>query len=145
MDKEVYTISIQKTYRQYILMKPMENIPEKNELTSLIIKLLPPFILSVMAKIASDYNRGKRVSFLSSTVTVCLAACGAILGYWITRYLEWTEYKMTLTIFFFGLFSDKLFEILFSKKFFNTMFNIAEDWLKENLKLGLNYLTRKKN
>ncbi len=123
----------------------MDNIPNKSEFTALMFKLVPPFILSVMAKIASDYNKGKRISILSSLATVCLAACGAILGYWVTQYFGLKEEKMALTIFFFGLFADKLFEILFSQKFFNAMFNIAEDWLKENLKIVLGHLTRKKD
>ena len=113
------------------------NIPNKTDLTTIAVKILPPLILSVMAKIASEYKKGKRVSWLSNVVIVLLAACGSILGYWVTQYLHWKEYKMTLTIFFFGLFADKLFEFLFSKTVANAFFNYLEDMIKENLTLIL--------
>lgn len=120
----------------------MNNLPEKTEMTGVLTKILPPLLLSVMAKIASEYKKGKRISFLSNIVIVCLAACGAILGYWITQWLGWKEYKMTLTIFFFGLFSDKLFEFLFSKTFLNAMFNFAEDWLKDSIRTLYNRVNK---
>ena len=122
----------------------MDNVPNKNEITSLVLKILPPFLLSVMAKIASSYKKGKRISFLSNIVVVCLAACGSIVGYWITQYLHWEEYKMTLTIFFFGLFSDKLFEFLFSKTLVNSLLNHFEDIIKEQMELLLRRLNNKK-
>ncbi len=111
----------------------MDQMPTKSDITSLLLKILPPFILSVMAKIASDYKRGKNIGWISSIVVVCLAGCGAILGYWVTVYLGWREIRMTLTIFAFGLFADKLFEYLFSKTFINDMFNYMEEVFKENL------------
>lgn len=120
----------------------MDNIPNKNELTGLVAKIVPPLILSVMAKIASEYKKGKRISFLSNVIIVCLAACGAILGYWVTQWLQWKEYKMTLTIFFFGLFADKLFEFLFSKTFVNGMLNIAEDWMKDSIRALYNRINK---
>jgi MFS family permease len=111
----------------------MDNIPNKNEIVSTLYKVVPPLILSIMAKIASDYKRGKRVSVLSSLITTILAACGSVLGYWLTQYLGWKEYKMVMTIFFFGLFSEKLFEFLFSKYFINALLNIAQDALVESM------------
>jgi MFS family permease len=121
----------------------MDNIPNRTELTGIVVKIFPPLILSIMAKIASEYKKGKRISLLANIVIVCLAGCGAIVGYWVTKLLGWTEYKMTLTIFFFGLFSDKLFEFLFSKTFINGLFNFAEDWMRENLRMILDKLTKK--
>ena len=121
----------------------MNNVPDRDQLTETLVKILPPLLLSVMAKIASEYKKGKRISFLSNVVIVCLAGCGAILGYWVTRWLGCTEYKMTLTIFFFGLFSDKLFEFLFSKTFINGMFNVLEDSLRQTLTNVLNKMNKK--
>lgn len=120
----------------------MNNVPDKDQFTAIFFKIAPPLALSVMAKLASEYKKGKRISFLSNIVIVCLAGCGAILGYWVTRWLGWTEYKMTLTIFFFGLFSDKLFEFLFSKTFINGMFNLVEDWIRNTLTTILNKMNK---
>lgn len=123
----------------------MDQMPTKNEATSLLLKILPPLILSIMTKIASDIRRGRRVSFLSTAVIVTLAACGAILGYWITIYLGWKEIKMTLTIFFFGIFADKFFEYIFSKTFLNAMFNYLQDMITENMRLFFKSFTTKKD
>ncbi len=123
----------------------MENSQPGHDFTALLWKIIPPIILATMAKIASQYSRGKRISFLSMLVITILAACGSILGYWISQYLHWTEYKMTLTIFFFGLFSDKLFEFLFSKTFLNNMFNLIQDWLVNGAKLFIGSFNRKKD
>lgn len=122
----------------------MEPLPNKNDLMAVLMKILPPLALSVMAKIASEYKKGKRISFLSNIIIVCLAACGAIAGYWLTKYLGWIEYKMTLTIFFCGLFSDKFFEFIFSKTFINSLFNYLEDAVKENLLMIVKKLGNKK-
>lgn len=120
--------------QQNTQVKPMNNIQDRDELTSVIFKIGPPFLLSVMARIASEYKKGKKVSILFNIVVICLAACGSILGYWVTKWLGWTEYKMTLTIFFFGLFSDKLFEFLLSKTFINAVLDIVESWMKDSIR-----------
>ena len=39
----------------------MDNIPEKSDVIATICKIAPPFIVSVMAKVAADYKRGKRI------------------------------------------------------------------------------------
>lgn len=122
----------------------MESVPQKNELIALLSKLLPPVMLSIMAKIASEYKKGKKISLLSNIIIICLAGCGSIVGYWVTKIVGWTEYKMTLTIFFFGLFSDKLFEFLFSRTVANIFFNFVEDWIKENIKFIWKNLNNKK-
>lgn len=121
----------------------MDNIPEKSDVIATICKIAPPFIVSVMAKVAADYKRGKRISFLSTLVITTLAACGSILGYWFTRWVGWTEYKMTMTIFFCGLFSDKFFEFLFSKYFINQFFNIIQDAIVVSLSNIIEKIKRK--
>lgn len=110
----------------------------RHDFTALLWKIVPPIILATMAKIASEYKKNKRMSFLSMLVVTSLAACGSVVGYWICQYLHWTEYKMTLTIFFCGLFSDKLFEFLFSKTFLNSMFNFVQDWVVEQFRFIIN-------
>ncbi len=121
----------------------MDNIPDKGFWTSLILKLGPPILLSAMVKVASEYKKTRRLALLSSLVIILLAGCGAIVGYWITQYLGWTEYKMTLTIFSCGIFADKIFEVIFSKTFINGMFNYLEDALKENLTIIIKRLGKK--
>lgn len=120
----------------------MENQPS-SEIMRFLYRVAPPLILSIMVKVASDYKKGKRISWMSSIVIVLLAGCGAIVGYWVTQYLKWTEYKMTLTIFAFGIFADKMFEILFSKTFLNGMFNYLEDMIKENLSSIVKHMKNK--
>lgn len=121
----------------------MDNIPEKSDVIATICKIAPPFIVSVMAKVAADYKRGKRISFLSTLVITTLAACGAILGYWFTRWMGWTEYKMTMTIFFCGLFADKFFEFLFSKYFITSLLNIVQDSIVDSLSNIIDKIKRK--
>jgi len=112
----------------------MENIPGKNDFLIFLMKVFPPFALVVMSKLASDYREGKRNSFLSTTVITALAAVGAIIGYWITEWVHWREYKQALTIFFFGLFADKLIEFLFSKYFIKVMLNVIQDSMVSAMK-----------
>jgi len=124
------------------------NLTPKQEVTAFLSKLLPvlaPFLLAATTKLATTYKNGKKISFLSTLVVILLAGCGAILGYWVTRYLEWTEYKMTLTIYFFGIFSDKLFEYLFSKTFLNSMFNVLQDMIVDNLNILVASMRKKKD
>lgn len=118
------------------------NIPEKSIITDLIMKIAPPLILSIMTKTASDYKRGIRMSLFTHIAVIVLAGCGAIIGYWVTRWLNWTEYKMTLTIFFFGIFADKGFEYIFSKTFLNNMFNSLQDIFIQNMTMIINKLKK---
>lgn len=109
-------------------------IPGKNDLFVFLMKVFPPFALVVMSKLASDYNKGKRNSLLATAVITALAAVGAIIGYWVTEWVGWKEYKQALTIFFFGLFSDKLLEFLFSKYFINVLLNVVQDSIVSGLR-----------
>jgi len=118
------------------------NIPEKSIISDIIMKIAPPLILSIMTKTASDYKRGIRMSLLTHIAVIVLAGCGAIIGYWVTKWLNWTEYKMTLTIFFFGIFADKGFEYIFSKTFINGMFNAIQDLLVQNIKMLLDKIKK---
>ena len=105
----------------------MTSFPTLDDLWTILLKILPPFFISIIAKVAADYKKGKRRSFMSHLAITVLAGCGAIGGYWISQWLGYTEYKMTLVICAGTLFADKFFEFLFSRYFVDAIFNVIQD------------------
>lgn len=122
----------------------MDGHSHKYEIWATLGRVLPPLIASVVTKLAAQVKKDKTISWTGTILTTAIGGCGAILGYWISQYLGWTEYKMTLTIFFSGLIADNAFDVILSKTFLSKILLIFEKWVKNNISFLFN-MTDKNN
>lgn len=115
----------------------MDQHPYKDDISDTIksiINISIPLLVSVMSKLASEFRKGRRISFLSFCVIFAFAFCGGIIGQLLSEYLQFEKPKSTLLICSCCLMADKFFEYIFSKTFADAIFTSLQDWLVAGMK-----------
>jgi len=115
-------------------LRPM-NTDSKDLLSMLIsggVKILPPFIVGIMAKVANDIRDGRKMSVWGWCAIVVMSLSGTFLSNWICESYNVSKNTTVIINAFATLFSEQLFKILFSN-----FFIFVQGWVKENLKFTL--------
>ena len=132
------------SYRKLNYTHPPHMQPEKSDLiaflTKVAFKIVPPFIVGLMAKVANDKLEGRKLSFLGWVAIAFLTLSGTFLSNWICEYYNLEKNPTLIINAFATMFSEQIFKILF-----HNFFSIVRDWAKENLKLSLRMMDDGKN
>jgi len=102
-------------------------------ITENVFKILPPFIVGAMAKIANDVRDGRKLSIFGWTAIVAMSLSGTFLANWTCEYYEMSKNQTVIINAFATLFSEQLFKMLFGNALI-----IIQAWIKQNLKFTLN-------
>lgn len=102
-------------------------------ITENVFKILPPFIVGAMAKIANDVRDGRKLSIFGWTAIVAMSLSGTFLANWVCEYYEMSKNQTVIINAFATLFSEQLFKMLFGNALI-----IIQAWIKQNLKFTLN-------
>ena len=96
------------------------------------LKIIPPFIVGITAKIANDIREGRKMSFWGWLAIVVLSLCATFLSNWICKDYNVSANNTVIINAFSTLFSEQIFKILFSN-----FYPLIAAWAKENLKFTL--------
>lgn len=109
-------------------------------ITENVFKILPPFIVGAMAKIANDVRDGRKLSIFGWTAIVAMSLSGTFLANWVCEYYEMSKNQTVIINAFATLFSEQLFKMLFGNALI-----IIQAWIKQNLKFTLNSMDNNPN
>lgn len=101
-------------------------------ITKTAFKILPPFIVGVMAKIANDFKDGRKLSIFGWMAIVLLSLSGTFFTNWVCEYYNMSKNKTVIINAFGTLFSEQLFKLLFGNALI-----IIQEWIKSNLKFTI--------
>ena len=106
-------------------------------LLSGLIKIVPPFLVGIMAKVANDVRDGRKLSLWGWCAIVLMSLSGTFLSNWICEYYTLSKNTTVIVNAFATLMSEQLFKILFGN-----FFIFLQSWVKENLKFTLRSMDR---
>ncbi len=116
--------------------KPMEMQQEKSDILALVfkslVKIIPPFVVGIVAKVANDVRDGRKLSVISWIAIICMSLSGTFLSNWICVNYGLSNNTTVIINAFATLFSEQLFKILFSN-----FFVFAQGWVKNSLKFTI--------
>jgi len=95
-------------------------------------KILPPFLVGLMAKVANDVRDGRKLTAWAWMAIVLMSLSGTFLSNWICEYYVLSKNTTVIINAFATLMSEQLFKILFGN-----FFIFLQSWVKENLKFTL--------
>jgi len=99
---------------------------------AVICKILPPFVVGIMAKVANDVRDGRKLTAWAWMAIVLMSLSGTFLSNWICEYYTLSKNTTVIVNAFATLFSEQIFKILFSN-----FFIFVQGWVRENLKFAL--------
>lgn len=109
---------------------------EKTDVLALVLKtmlkILPPFIVGITAKIANDRLDGRRMSTWGWVAIACLTLSGTFLSNWICELYGVGKNPTVVINAFATMFSEQLFRIIF-----HNAYGIIRKLVKENMKFSL--------
>lgn len=109
---------------------------EKTDVLALILKtllkILPPFLVGLTAKIANDKLEGRKLSIWGWMLIACLTLSGTFLSNWICQLYEINNNTTVIINAFATMFSEQIFRILF-----HNSYGIIRKLVKENMKISL--------
>ena len=120
-------------------LRPMDT--DSKDLLSMLlsglIKIVPPFLVGIMAKVANDVRDGRKLSLWGWCAIVLMSLSGTFLSNWICEYYTLSKNTTVIVNAFATLMSEQLFKILFGN-----FFIFLQSWVKENLKFTLRSMDR---
>jgi hypothetical protein len=109
---------------------------EKTDVLALVLKallkVLPPFIVGLTAKIANDRLEGRKLSIWGWIAIACLTLSGTFLSNWMCELYELGKNPTVIINAFATMFSEQIFRILF-----HNSYGIIRKLVKENMKFSL--------
>lgn len=96
------------------------------------IKILPPFIVGLMAKVANDIRDGRKLSILGWMAIASMTLSGTFFSNWLCELYNLSKSKTLVINAFSTLFSEQIFKLIFAN-----FLIFAQEWLKENLKMAV--------
>ncbi len=109
---------------------------EKTDILALILKtllkILPPFLVGLTAKIANDRLDGRRMSIWGWIAIACLTLSGTFLSNWICELYDVSKNSTVIINAFATMFSEQMFRILF-----HNSYGIIRKLIKENMRFSL--------
>ncbi len=122
----------------------MEMQKEKSDLIANIVvgimKILPPFLVGLMAKVASDIRDGRKLSVIGWMAIVALSLSGTFFSNWICEEYHISNHATVVANAFATLFSEQLFKILVGNSIV-----IIQSWVKSNLKFTISSMEKEEN
>lgn len=109
---------------------------EKTDILAIILKaslkILPPFLVGLTAKIANDRLDGRRLSIWGWMAIACLTLSGTFLSNWVCELYEVSKNSTVIINAFATMFSEQIFRMLF-----HNSYGIIRKLVKENMKFSL--------
>lgn len=109
---------------------------EKTDILAIILKaslkILPPFLVGLTAKIANDRLDGRRLSIWGWMAIACLTLSGTFLSNWVCELYEVSKNSTVIINAFSTMFSEQIFRMLF-----HNSYGIIRKLVKENMKFSL--------
>ena len=97
-----------------------------------VIKVFPPFLVGIMAKVANDIRDGRKMNIWGWMAIAMMSLSGTFLSNWICESYNLSKTTTLIITAFATLFSENLFKILFSN-----FFIFVQGWVRENFRYTL--------
>jgi len=114
---------------------------EKTDVLALVLKallkILPPFLVGLTAKIANDRLDGRRLSIWGWIAIACLTLSGTFLSNWICELYDVSKNSTVIINAFATMFSEQIFRMLF-----HNSYGIIRKLVKENMKFSLKMIDK---